>query len=77
MTSMGDMFGRLDIFLPELMDAAEKAKLISEDVLQPLMAEQDSGVSASRGKVIFCSVKGDLHDIGKNMVRLHAAGEWI
>jgi len=70
MTSVGDMFGRLDIFLPELMDTAEKAKLLSEDVLQPLMAEQDAGMNASRGKVILCSVKGDLHDIGKNMVRL-------
>jgi 5-methyltetrahydrofolate--homocysteine methyltransferase len=70
MTSVGDQFGRLEIFLPELMDAAEKAKLVSERVIQPRLLEEGSGVSTSRGKVVLCSVKGDLHDIGKNMVRL-------
>lgn len=70
MTGIGEMFGRLEIFLPELMDAAEKAKAISEDVIQPMLTKQDSGVNTVRGKVILCSVKGDLHDIGKNMVRL-------
>jgi methylmalonyl-CoA mutase cobalamin-binding domain/chain len=70
MTGIGDKFGRLEIFLPELMDAAEKAKAVSEEVVQPLLAKQDAGVKTVRGKVVLCSVKGDLHDIGKNMVRL-------
>jgi trimethylamine corrinoid protein len=70
MTSVGDMFGRLEIFLPELIDAAEKAKLVSDTVVQPRLAAQDAGVKVQRGKVIICSVKGDLHDIGKNMVKL-------
>jgi methanogenic corrinoid protein MtbC1 len=70
MTGIGEKFGRLDIFLPELMDAAEKAKAISEAVIQPMLSSQNSGVSTVRGKVVLCSVKGDLHDIGKNMVRL-------
>lgn len=70
MTQVGDLFGRLEIFLPELMDAAEKAKEVSENVIQPALESTDSNVSTTRGKVVLCSVKGDLHDIGKNMVGL-------
>jgi methylmalonyl-CoA mutase cobalamin-binding domain/chain len=70
MTSIGDMFGRLDIFLPELMDAAETAKAVSEQVVQPRLAVSNVGFNTSRGKIVLCSVKGDLHDIGKNMVKL-------
>lgn len=70
MTAIGDMFGRLDIFLPELMDAAEKAKEVSEKVIQPALTASDSGMTTTRGKIVLCSVKGDLHDIGKNMVGL-------
>jgi methylmalonyl-CoA mutase cobalamin-binding domain/chain len=67
---IGDQFGRLEIFLPELMDAAETAKAVSEQVVQPSLAVSNVGFSTSRGKVVLCSVKGDLHDIGKNMVKL-------
>ncbi len=70
MTQVGDLFGRLEIFLPELMDAAEKAKEVSEKVIQPALESMDSNVRTTRGKVVLCSVKGDLHDIGKNMVGL-------
>ena len=70
MTAIGDQFGRLEIFLPELMDAAETAKAVSEQVVQPRLAVSNVGFSTSRGKVVLCSVKGDLHDIGKNMVKL-------
>lgn len=67
--AVGDKFGRLEIFLPELIDAAERAKAISEQLVKPLLAEQGGG-GESRGKVVICSVQGDLHDIGKNMVAL-------
>lgn len=70
MTSIGELFGRLEIFLPELMDAAEKAKEVSEKVIQPALKKANSSLSTTRGKVVLCSVKGDLHDIGKNMVSL-------
>jgi len=70
MVAVGDMFGRLDIFLPELMDAAENAKAVSERVLQPIFAAQETEFEISRGKIVICSVQGDLHDIGKNMVAL-------
>jgi trimethylamine corrinoid protein len=70
MTMVGDRFGRLEIFLPELMDAAETAKAVSVQVVQPRLAVSNAGFNTSRGKVVLCSVKGDLHDIGKNMVKL-------
>jgi trimethylamine corrinoid protein len=70
MTSIGDKFGRLEIFLPELMDSAEAAKAVSEQVVQPRLSVSNAGFSTSRGKIVLCSVKGDLHDIGKNMVKL-------
>ncbi len=70
MVEVGDKFGRLDIFLPELIDAAERATAVSEQVVKPKMAEEQSTAVTSRGKVLICSVQGDLHDIGKNMVAL-------
>ena len=70
MAAVGDKFGRLEIFLPELMDAADRAQAISNDVVQPMLAASDSDQAVIRGKVVIGSVKGDLHDIGKNMVVL-------
>jgi len=70
MAEIGDKFSRLDIFLPELMDSAEKAKAISDQVLAPLFLQDATSKSMIRGKIIIASVKGDLHDIGKNMVSL-------
>ncbi len=70
LTEIGDKFARLDIFLPELMDAAETAKTVSTEVVQPKLAEKNAGYNTIRGKIVLCSVKGDLHDIGKNMVKL-------
>jgi trimethylamine corrinoid protein len=70
MASVGDKFGRLDIFLPELIDAAERAKAVSDQVIKPLLAQEGSSGGKARGKVVICSVQGDLHDIGKNMVAL-------
>ncbi len=70
MTVVGGKFSRLDIFLPELMDAAETAKRIIQQVIDPILVEQKSDTKTSRGKVLLCTVQGDLHDIGKNMVSI-------
>jgi methylmalonyl-CoA mutase cobalamin-binding domain/chain len=70
MAEIGDKFSRLDIFLPELMDSAEKAKAISDQVLSPMLVNDSTDTKMVRGKIIIASVKGDLHDIGKNMVSL-------
>ncbi len=70
MTSVGDKFGRLDIFLPELIDSAERAQAISSEVLAPIFEAEEGDTQMSRGKIVLCTVQGDLHDIGKNMVSL-------
>ncbi len=70
MAAVGDKFGRLEIFLPELMDAADRAQAISDQVVQPMLAASGSDQEIIRGKIVIASVKGDLHDIGKNMVVL-------
>jgi trimethylamine corrinoid protein len=69
MQNVGDQFGRLEIFLPELMIAAMSAQIVDERVLRPRIAASGAG-SHGRGKVLIGSVFGDLHDIGKNMVAL-------
>jgi len=53
-----------DMFIPEVLMSAQ-AMSISVEILKPLLAD---GESASAGKVIIGTVKGDLHDIGKNLV---------
>jgi trimethylamine corrinoid protein len=70
MAAVGDKFGRMEIFLPELMDAADRAQAISDQVVQPMLTASGSDQDIIRGKIVMASVKGDLHDIGKNMVVL-------
>lgn len=70
MAEIGDKFAALDIFLPELIDSAERAKAISAEVLEPIFAAEDGDTQTSRGTIVICTVQGDLHDIGKNMVSL-------
>jgi 5-methyltetrahydrofolate--homocysteine methyltransferase len=70
MTQVGDLYEAGEIFVPEMMVAARamRAALVE---LKPLLVEQ--GVPA-RGKVAIGTVKGDLHDIGKNLVAMFLEG---
>lgn len=61
---LGEAFENLEAFLPELMLGGEAMKVLI-DSLTPYM---DSGKSAFIGKIVIGTVKGDLHDIGKNLV---------
>ncbi|MEM2928208.1 MAG: corrinoid protein [Candidatus Bathyarchaeia archaeon] len=63
---IGDMFGNGEVFLPELMMAASIMKTCM-DILTPLLSE--SKTSTMLGKIVIGTVKGDIHDIGKNIVR--------
>ena len=67
MNYLGDQFAKLEIFLPELMTAADALTEVVE-VLAPYL-EKAGGVQ-SKGKVVLGVVKGDLHEIGKNIVGL-------
>lgn len=70
MAAIGERFAKLEIFLPELIDSAEKAQAISREVLEPAFQADGSGAQVSKGRIVLGTVQGDLHDIGKNMVSL-------
>jgi trimethylamine corrinoid protein len=70
MSIIGERFGRLDIFLPELMTAADTAKEVVAQTIVPALKEAGAGYDLNRGRVVIGSVRGDLHTIGKNMVTL-------
>ena len=71
MVEVGNLFETLEIFLPEMVIAAEIVKTINDQVLQPAILEDQAGeMIQSQGKVALATVQGDMHDIGKNMVAL-------
>lgn len=67
---IGKMFETLEIFLPELIISAEIVQKITDEVINPAVKASKSSALISSGKVLLATVKGDLHDIGKNMVGL-------
>ncbi len=64
MDIVGEKMESGDMFIPEVLMSAQ-AMAGAVEILKPLLAEGDS---SSAGKVIIGTVKGDLHDIGKNLV---------
>jgi 5-methyltetrahydrofolate--homocysteine methyltransferase len=70
MDVVGDRFSRNEIFLPEMMIAA-RAMNTGLEILRPMLIAK--GVS-SKGKVVIGSVKGDIHDVGKNIVSMVLQG---
>ena len=70
MEKLGDQFGRGEVFIPELM-AAAKAMNAAMEILRPLL--EATGVEPL-GKVVMGTVKGDMHDIGKNLVCMMLRG---
>ena len=67
MDRVGEQFARLDIFLPEVMLAGE-ALMAVVGVVRPRMPDAES--RSSKGKVVLGVARGDLHEIGKNIVKL-------
>jgi len=65
---MGERFSSGELFLPELMLAAKAAEEAVK-ILEPKMLENGTA-SNTLGKVLIATVKGDIHDIGKNIVAL-------
>jgi len=70
MDVVGKDFGSGKIFVPEMLVSAVTMKA-GVDIVKPLLA---GGQSQSRGTVIMATVKGDLHDIGKNLVTMMLEG---
>ena len=67
MNVVGDLFGSGKMFLPQVVKSARVMKK-AVSVLIPYIEKEKSGASRSNGKVVIATVKGDVHDIGKNIV---------
>ena len=73
MNVVGEKFKNNEVFVPEVLMAA-RAMNMGASLLKPLLAE--SGLKAS-GRVCIGTVKGDLHDIGKNLVKMMMEGKGL
>ena len=71
MKTVGSLFGKGKLFLPQVVRSARAMKQ-AVDILQPRLEVQLRGqsIQASTRKAVLATVKGDVHDIGKNMVAL-------
>ena len=67
MNVVGDLFGSGKMFLPQVVKSARVMKKAVAYLL-PFIEAQKEGKSSSAGKVLMATVKGDVHDIGKNIV---------
>jgi corrinoid protein of di/trimethylamine methyltransferase len=67
MFDLGEMWKRGEVFLPEVVASAEVFKRCNAIVEPALLAHKDPDAE-SNALVLMCTVKGDLHDLGKNMV---------
>jgi len=70
---IGEKFKNNEVYVPEVLIAA-RAMNAGSELLKPLLAE--SGVVA-KGKAVIGTVKGDLHDIGKNLVKMMMEGKGL
>jgi corrinoid protein of di/trimethylamine methyltransferase len=71
MERIGEMFAELEIFIPDMITAAD---IMNEglEILQPVLKAQ--GGAASKGKILLGTIQGDVHEIGKNIVRILLEG---
>ena len=68
MNVVGDLFGSGKMFLPQVVKSARVMKKAVAYLLPFIEASKDGSTSSSTGKVLMATVKGDVHDIGKNIV---------
>jgi len=68
MNVVGDLFGSGKMFLPQVVKSARVMKKAVAYLLPYINAQKDSTTSSSAGRVLMATVKGDVHDIGKNIV---------
>ncbi len=65
---VGQGFEKKTMFLPQLLMSADAAKAGFDAIKEHLKAKGDD--SASKGTIVIATVKGDIHDIGKNIVKV-------
>jgi 5-methyltetrahydrofolate--homocysteine methyltransferase len=68
MNIVGDLFGAGKMFLPQVVKSARVMKKAVAYLTPFIEAEKDGTASSSAGKILLATVKGDVHDIGKNIV---------
>jgi len=68
MNIVGDLFGDGKMFLPQVVKSARVMKKAVAYLLPYIEAEKSDDKSSSAGKILMATVKGDVHDIGKNIV---------
>jgi corrinoid protein of di/trimethylamine methyltransferase len=68
MEIVGDLYDKQEYFVPELLMCAD-ALYIGLDILKPHIAMEDLG-DKPKGQVVIGTVQGDVHDIGKNIIKL-------
>ncbi len=73
MSNIGEKFKNNEVYVPEVLIAA-RAMNAGVTILKPLLA---SGEMADAGTAVIGTVKGDLHDIGKNLVKMMLEGKGI
>ncbi len=73
MSIIGEKFKNNEVYVPDVLIAA-RAMNAGSEILKPILTQ--SGI-ASKGKVILGTVKGDLHDIGKNLVKMMMEGKGL
>jgi corrinoid protein of di/trimethylamine methyltransferase len=71
MAIIGDKFKKNEVYVPEVLIAA-RAMNAGIEILKPHMADSDI---SNKGTVVLGTVKGDLHDIGKNLVKIMMEGK--
>ncbi len=68
MSRVGDLFGSGQMFLPQVVKSARVMKRAVAHLIPYLEAERADRGARSRGRILLATVKGDVHDIGKNIV---------
>ena len=68
MNEVGDLFGSGKMFLPQVVKSARVMKQAVAYLLPFIEAEKQGGEVKAKGKILLATVKGDVHDIGKNIV---------
>ena len=67
MNTVGDLFGEGKMFLPQVVKSARVMRK-AVAYLQPIIEEQKTEMGKAAGKILLATVKGDVHDIGKNIL---------
>ena len=68
-SEVGDLFEEKKVFLPHIM-AAANALTAAMDIIGPVIEERGGGADEKYGNVVICTVEGDIHSIGKDIVAI-------